>query len=62
VVRIVEPTPEAISKGLLELLKHPAEMRETGVRLKRTVFDNYLWHTQAQHHLRVFQEMTNAGR
>lgn len=62
VVRIVEPTPEAISKGLLELLKHPAEMRETGIKLKRTVFDNYLWQTQAQHHLRVFQEMTNAGR
>jgi len=62
VVKIVEPTPEAISKGLLELLKHPSETRETGVRLKRFVFDNYLWHTQAQHHLRVFQEMTNAGR
>jgi glycosyltransferase involved in cell wall biosynthesis len=62
VVRLVEPTPEAISKGLLELLRHPAEMRETGVRLKQSVFENYLWQTQAQHHLRVFQEMATSGR
>lgn len=60
VVRIVEPTSGAISKGLLELLAHPAEMQETGIRLRRSVCGNYLWGNQAQHHLRVFQEMTNA--
>jgi glycosyltransferase involved in cell wall biosynthesis len=57
VVKIVAPTSEAISEGLLDLLRHPVEARDTGVRLKRSVCSRYLWSTQAGHYLRLFQEI-----
>ena len=57
VVKIVSPTPEAISEGLITFLGHPVEARDMGVRLRRSVYKRYLWATQANHHLRLFEEI-----
>jgi len=56
-VKIVSPTPEAISEGLTAFLDHPVEARDAGARLKQSVYNGYLWATQAKQHLRLFQEI-----
>lgn len=61
VVKIVKPTPEAISDGLIAFLGHPIEARESGARLKQSVYRSYLWSTQARSHLRLFQEINNGS-
>ena len=53
-VRISMATPRAVSESLHALLMLPAEARATSTRLQRFVSENYLWTTQALHHLRLF--------
>jgi len=60
-IKMVSPTPEAISEGLTSFLAHPVEAREVGARLKQAVYRSYLWLTQARSHLQLFRDIQNAS-
>lgn len=57
-VRLVEPSPSSVSASLIALVNHSSEMLVMGKKLRQYVSAHFLWATQAQRHLCVFQEMS----